>query len=66
MKNVSEQVKKSVMLLSLDEIMTINHTQYREKLTEYFNRVNVTDFNSDVLHDINGLKYNDEHFITRL
>lgn len=64
--NVNELVKKSVLRLSIDDLMNINHILYNQRLREYFTRVNVKDFNSDVLHDINGLKYEDEHFVTRL
>lgn len=64
--NVNELVKKSVLRLSIDDLMNINHTLYNQRLREYFTRVNVKDFNSDVLHDINGLKYEDEYFVTRL
>ena len=63
---VNELVKKSVLRLSIDDLMNINHILYNQRLREYFTRVNVKDFNSDVLHDINGLKYEDEHFVTRL
>ena len=63
---VNELVKKSILRLSIDDLMNINHILYNQRLREYFTRVNVKDFNSDVLHDINGLKYEDEHFVTRL
>ena len=66
MTNINEQVIKAVKLQTIDDILTVNQTEYRQRLTEYFSRVSVKDFNSDVLHDINGLKHNDEHFLPRL
>ena len=66
MKELNEQVKFAVSLQTMEDILNLNQIGYRERLTDYFSRVKVTDFNSDVLHDINGLKHNDEHFLTRL
>tara|TARA_R100000781_G_scaffold77503_1_gene47980 strand:- start:153 stop:353 length:201 start_codon:yes stop_codon:yes gene_type:complete len=66
MRKINEQVIKAVKLQTIEDILTVNQTEYRQRLTEYFSRVSVKDFNSDVLHDINGLKHNDEHFLPRL
>ena len=66
MKNVNQKVREALELQSLDDIFNINQMQYRKRLTQYFLRVKVSEFNSDVLHDINGLKHNNEHFATRL
>ena len=66
MKKINEQVKKAVSLQTMEDILNFNQIGYRKRLTDYFSRVKVTDFNFDVLHDINGLKHNDEHFLTRL
>ena len=66
MTKINEQVKNAVKLQTITDILSVNQIEYRQRLTEYFSRVLVKDFNSDVLHDINGLKHNDEHFIPRL
>jgi len=69
MIKINEQVIKAVKLQTIEDILTVNQTEYRQRLTEYFSRIkypSVKDFNSDVLHDINGLKHNDEHFLPRL
>lgn len=66
MKTINELVRKAISLQSMDDILNINQMQYTKRLTDYFSRVKVSEFNSDVLHDINGLKNNDEHFLTRL
>ena len=66
MKKINEQVKKAVSLQTMEDILNLNQIGYRKRLTDYFSRVKVTDFNFDVLHDTNGLKHNDEHFLTRL
>jgi hypothetical protein len=66
MKNVNQKVREALELQSLEDIFNINQMEYRKRLTQYFLRVKVSEFNSDVLHDINGLKYNNEHFSTRL
>jgi len=66
MTKINEQVKKAVQLQTIDDILNVNQIEYRSRLTDYFSRVEVKDFNSDVLHDINGLKHNDEHFLPRL
>ena len=66
MENRQINVSKAVNLQSIDELLRVDQIQYRTKLREYFNRVDVEEFNDDVMHDINGLKTNDEHFITRL
>jgi hypothetical protein len=66
MTKINEQVIKAVKLQTIEDILSVNQTEYRQRLTEYFSRVSVKDFNSDVLHDINGLKHNDEHFLPRL
>ena len=66
MTKINEQVIKAVQLQTIDEILNVNQIEYIQRLTQYFERVNVDEFNFDVLHDINGLKHNDEHFIPRL
>ena len=66
MTKINEQVKNAVKLQTITDILSVNQIEYRQRLTEYFSRVLVKDFNSDVLHDINGLKHNDEHFLPRL
>lgn len=66
MTKINEQVKNAVKLQTITDILSVNQIEYRQRLTEYFSRVSVKDFNSDVLHDINGLKHNDEHFLPRL
>tara|TARA_R110002126_G_scaffold197853_1_gene345572 strand:+ start:426 stop:653 length:228 start_codon:yes stop_codon:yes gene_type:complete len=71
-KEINENVKKAVKMQSINEIMNIKQIEYRFRLFEYFKRENIkflTDensFNSDVMHDIKGLKYEDKHFLTRL
>jgi len=66
MKNVNQKVREALSFQSIDDILNINQIKYRMRLKDYFSRVKVEEFNSDVLHDINGLKYDDEHFLTRL
>ena len=60
LNEVNELVIKAIKLQSIEEILNVSQVNYRERLTEYFFRVETTVFNSDVLHDINGLKYKDE------
>jgi hypothetical protein len=66
MTKINDQVKKAIQLQTIEDILNVNQIEYRSRLTDYFSRVKVTDINFDVLHDINGLKYNDEHFLPRL
>ena len=66
MKKINDQVKKAIQLQTIEDILNVNQIEYRSRLTDYFSRVKVTDINFDVLHDINGLKHNDEHFLPRL
>ena len=66
MKKINDQVKQAVQLQTIEDILNVNQIEYRKRLTDYFSRVKVTDINFDVLHDINGLKHNDEHFLPRL
>lgn len=66
MTKINEQVKNAVKLQTITDILNVNQIEYRKRLTDYFSRVKVTDINFDVLHDINGLKHNDEYFLPRL
>tara|TARA_R110000824_G_scaffold360035_3_gene547739 strand:+ start:535 stop:735 length:201 start_codon:yes stop_codon:yes gene_type:complete len=66
MTKINDQVKKAIQLQTIEDILNVNQIEYRRRLTDYFSRVKVTDINFDVLHDINGLKHNDEHFLPRL
>ena len=66
MKKINDQVKKAIQLQTIEDILNVNQIEYRSRLTDYFSRVEVEDFNYDVLHDIIGLKYNEEHFLPRL
>tara|TARA_R110000822_G_scaffold244144_2_gene372895 strand:+ start:851 stop:1051 length:201 start_codon:yes stop_codon:yes gene_type:complete len=66
MTKINDQVKQAVQLQTIEDILNVNQIEYRRRLTDYFSRVKVTDINFDVLHDINGLKHNDEHFLPRL
>ena len=71
-KEINENVKKAIKMQSINEVMNINQIQFRSRLFEYFKRENIkfltnqNSFNSDAMHDINGLKYEDKHFLTRL
>lgn len=71
-KEINELVNKVLMMQSIEELMNINQVEYRKRLFEYFKRektqflLNKKCFNSDLIHDINGLKYDDEFFVTRL
>lgn len=66
MKHLKEQVDKAVSRQTWEDILSINQIEYRERLREYFSRVDAEEFNLDIIHDIEGLKRNDEHFLTRL
>jgi len=70
MKEINLAVNKAIRLQSVDDILSVNQLEYRSRLTEYFSKLVSKDysleFNTDVLHDILGLKTNDKHFIPRL
>ena len=70
MKEINLAVNKAIRLQSVDDILSVNQLEYRSRLTEYFSKLvskdNSLEFNTDVLHDIIGLKTNDKHFIPRL
>ena len=46
MKTINELVRKAISLQSMDDILNINQMQYTKRLTEYFSRVKVSEFNS--------------------
>jgi len=67
MKEINTLVKKAIRLQTIEEICNISQMNYRQRLFNYFARIDeVEEFTLDIMHDIQGLKYEDKHFLTRL
>ena len=66
---ILEQVKKANEMQSTKEIVLMSNQEradYSNRLMKYFERVNVDEFNEDVLHDIEVLKSSNKTIITKL
>jgi NAD(P)H-nitrite reductase large subunit len=66
---IIEQVKKADNMLSIKEILCMSNqdrADYSNRLMNYFERVNVNEFNEDVLHDIEVLKSSNKTIVTKL
>ena len=68
---ILKHVEKALMYQTVNDILNINQITYRQNLYNYFERLfnekTEIDFNnSDLRHDIHGLKNNSDYFVPRL